>query len=58
VPKPQNQTIVGTRWVFQKKLDEGKVIRNKARLEAEGYNQQEGIDYDETFASVARLEAI
>jgi len=45
--------------VFRNKLDEeGKVIRNKARLVAQGYNQQEGIDYDETFAPVAKLEAI
>ena len=59
VSKPQNQSIIGTRWVFRNKLDEeGKVVRNKARLVAQGYNQQEGIDYDETFAPVARLEAI
>ncbi|WJX93540.1 hypothetical protein P8452_75051 [Trifolium repens] len=59
VPLPKNHSIIGTRWVFRNKLDEnGKVIRNKARLVAQGYNQQEGIDYDETFAPVARLEAI
>src|SRR3954471_11243923 len=59
VPYPQDKTIIGTRWVFRNKLDEnGKVIRNKARLVAQGYNQQEGIDYDETYAPVARLEAI
>jgi hypothetical protein len=59
VPKPRDHSIIGTRWVFRNKLDEeGKVIRNKARLVAQGYNQQEGIDYDETFAPVARLEAI
>ncbi|XP_058747217.1 uncharacterized mitochondrial protein AtMg00820-like [Vicia villosa] len=59
VPFPQDKTIIGTRWVFRNKLDEnGKVIRNKARLVAQGYNQQEGIDYDETYAPVARLEAI
>jgi vacuolar-type H+-ATPase catalytic subunit A/Vma1 len=59
VPNPQDHTIIGTRWVFRNKLnEEGKVIRNKARLVAQGYNQQEGIDYDETFAPVARLEAI
>ena len=59
VPKPQNQSVIGTRWVFRNKLDEdGKVIRNKAKLVAQGYNQQECIDYDETFAPVARLEAI
>ncbi|GJZ54982.1 retrovirus-related pol polyprotein from transposon TNT 1-94 [Tanacetum coccineum] len=52
-------TIIGTKWVFRSKLDEnGVVSRNKARLVAQGYNQQEGIDYDETYASVARLESI
>jgi len=45
--------------VFRNKLNEqGEVIRNKARLVAQGYNQQEGIDYTETFAPIARLEAI
>jgi len=59
VPNNQGKTIIGTRWVFRNKLDEeGKVVRNKARLVAQGYNQQEGVDYDETFAPVARLEAI
>ncbi|GKB71652.1 copia protein [Tanacetum coccineum] len=52
-------TIIGTKWVFRNKLDEnGIVSRNKARLVAQGYNQQEGIDYDETYALVARLESI
>ncbi|GJU23485.1 retrovirus-related pol polyprotein from transposon TNT 1-94 [Tanacetum coccineum] len=51
--------VIGTIWVFRNKLDEnGIVSRNKARLVAQGYNQQEGIDYDETYASVARLESI
>jgi len=59
VERPQNRTIIGTKWVFRNKLDdEGVIIRNKARLVVQGYNQQEGIDYDETFAPVARLEAI
>ena len=59
VPAPQDKSIIGTRWVFRNKLDEnGKVIRNKAWLVAQGYNQEEGIDYEETFALVARLEAI
>ncbi|GKD53159.1 retrovirus-related pol polyprotein from transposon TNT 1-94, partial [Tanacetum coccineum] len=59
VPQPKNMTIIGTKWVFRNKLDEnGIVSRNKARLVAQGYNQQEGIDYDETYASVARLESI
>ncbi|GJU32029.1 retrovirus-related pol polyprotein from transposon TNT 1-94 [Tanacetum coccineum] len=59
VPQPKNMTIIGTKWVFRNKLDEnGVVSRNKARLVAQGYNQQEGIDYDETYAPVARLESI
>ncbi|CAM8925539.1 unnamed protein product [Rhodiola kirilowii] len=59
VPRPEGRTIIGTKWVFKNKLDDkGQVVRNKARLVVKGYNQQEGIDYDETFASAARLEAI
>ncbi|GJY36652.1 copia protein [Tanacetum coccineum] len=52
-------TIIRTKWVFRNKLDEnGVVSRNKARLAAQLYNQQEGIDYDESYAPVARLESI
>ncbi|GJT86231.1 retrovirus-related pol polyprotein from transposon TNT 1-94 [Tanacetum coccineum] len=60
VPQPNNMTIIGTKWVFRNKLDENGVVvsRNKARLVAQGYNQQEGIDYEETYAPVARLELI
>ncbi|XP_074283511.1 uncharacterized protein LOC141608059 [Silene latifolia] len=59
VPRPKDRTIIGTRWVFRNKLDDtGVIVLNKARLVVQGYNQQEGIDYDETFAPVARLEAI
>ncbi|GJV29486.1 retrovirus-related pol polyprotein from transposon TNT 1-94 [Tanacetum coccineum] len=59
VPTPCGKTIIGSKWVFRNKRDEtGIVIKNKARLVAQGYNQQEGIDYDENFASVARLESI
>ncbi|GJV16124.1 retrovirus-related pol polyprotein from transposon TNT 1-94 [Tanacetum coccineum] len=59
VPQPRNMKIIGTKWVFRNKLDENNVVsRNKARLVAQGYNQQEGIDYDETYAPVARLESI
>ena len=59
VPKPKNRRIIGTKWVYINKMDEaGIVTRNKARLVAKGYSQQEGIDFDETFAPVARLEAI
>ena len=59
VPRPANKTVIGTKWIYRNKLDEnGTVTRNKARLVAQGYRQEEGIDYDETFAPVARLEAI
>ncbi|GJV01485.1 retrovirus-related pol polyprotein from transposon TNT 1-94 [Tanacetum coccineum] len=57
VPLPMSRSVIGTKWVFRNKLDEnGIVSRNKARR-AQGYNQQEGIDYDETYALVARLES-
>ncbi|GJT76407.1 putative ribonuclease H-like domain-containing protein [Tanacetum coccineum] len=50
---------IGTKWVFRNKKDErGIVVRNKARLVTQGYTQEEGIDYDEVFAPVARIEAI
>nr|GEW59974.1 retrovirus-related Pol polyprotein from transposon TNT 1-94 [Tanacetum cinerariifolium] len=58
-PLENNMTIIGTKWILRNKLDENGIVpRNKARLVAQGYNQQEGIDYDETYASVARLESI
>jgi hypothetical protein len=58
VPRP-NQNVVGTKWVFRNKQDEhGMVTRNKARLVAKGYSQVEGLDFDETYAPVARLESI
>ncbi|KAJ9541842.1 hypothetical protein OSB04_028348 [Centaurea solstitialis] len=56
---PNGKVAIGTKWVFRNKKDEnGVVIRNKARLVAQGYCQEEGIDYEETFSAVARLEAI
>jgi len=59
VPRPQDRTIIGTKWVFQNKLDEFRIVtKNKARLVVQGYNQEEGIDYEETFAPVVRIEAI
>jgi hypothetical protein len=58
VPRP-NQNVVGTKWVFRNKQDEhGVVTRNKARLVAKGYSQVKGLDFDETYALVARLESI
>ena len=59
VPLPKGHFVIGTRWVFRNKFDEnGKVRKNKARLVAQWYNQQEEIDYDETFAAVARIKVI
>eukprot|EP00253_Pinus_taeda_P011539 PITA_11539 len=59
VPRPKDKNVIGTKWVFKNKLNEnGEVIRNKARLVCKGYAQQEGIDFEETFAPIARLEAI
>ena len=59
VPKPTSHKPIRAKWVFQSKLDKlGIIVRNKAILIAKGYNQEEGIDYDETYAPVARLEAI
>ncbi|CAM8905663.1 unnamed protein product [Rhodiola kirilowii] len=59
VPRPNGVNIIGTKWIFKNKTDEsGNITRNKARLVAQGYTQIEGIDFDETFAPVARLEAI
>ena len=59
MPLPKDKHAIGTKWVFKNKLDEdGKVVRNKVRLVAQGYSQEECIDYTETFAPVARLKAI
>ncbi|GMI86883.1 cysteine-rich RLK (RECEPTOR-like protein kinase) 8 [Hibiscus trionum] len=59
VERPSNQSTIGTKWVFRNKLDEsGNIVRKKARLVAQDYTQEEGIDFDETYAPVARMEAI
>ncbi|GKB96584.1 retrovirus-related pol polyprotein from transposon TNT 1-94 [Tanacetum coccineum] len=59
VPLPYGKIAIGSKWVFKNKKDEdGTTTKNKARLVAQGYSQEEGIDYDETFALVARMEAI
>jgi hypothetical protein len=58
VPHP-NQNVVGTKWVFRNKQDEhGVVTKNKARLVVKGYSQVKGLDFDETYAPIARLESI
>nr|GEZ41483.1 retrovirus-related Pol polyprotein from transposon TNT 1-94 [Tanacetum cinerariifolium] len=59
VPRSEGKSVIKTNWIFKNKKDESSlVIQNKARLVAVGYSQQEGIDYDETFAPVARIKAI
>jgi hypothetical protein len=58
LPRP-NQNVLGTKWVFRNKQDDhGVVTRNKAQLVAKGYSQVKGLDFDETYAPVARLESI
>nr|GEU81192.1 hypothetical protein [Tanacetum cinerariifolium] len=59
VDLPKGKHAIGTKWVYRNKKDErGIVVRNKARLVAQGYTQEEIIDYDEVFAPIARIEAI
>jgi len=59
VPRPNDKNVIGTKWIFKNKLNEnGDVSTNKARLVCKVYAQQEGIDFEETFAPVASLEAI
>ena len=59
VPRPTDKNVIGSKWVFKNKMNEqGQIVSNKARLVCKGYAQVEGQDFDETFAPVARLEAI
>ena len=59
VPRPLNGSIIGTKWVYRNKInEEGQIIRNKARLVTKGYNQEFGIDFEESFAPVVRIEVI
>nr|GEY18420.1 hypothetical protein [Tanacetum cinerariifolium] len=59
VPRPEGKSVIKTKWIFKnKKYESSLVIQNKARLVTVGYSQQEGIDYDEMFSPVARIEAI
>nr|GFA66334.1 putative ribonuclease H-like domain-containing protein [Tanacetum cinerariifolium] len=56
---PKGKRAIGSKWVFRNKKDErGVVVRNKARLFAQGHTREEGIDYEEVFAPIARIEAI
>ncbi|GKA88230.1 retrovirus-related pol polyprotein from transposon TNT 1-94 [Tanacetum coccineum] len=59
VPRPIYVMVIALKWIYKVKLDEyGDVLKNKARLVAKGYRQEEGIDFEESFAPVARIEAI
>ena len=61
VPRPKDTHVIGTKWIFKNKIktkEDGEVVQNKSRLVAQEYAQVEGIDFDESFASVARLESI
>ena len=56
---PEGKFAIGTKWILKNKRDaRGIVVKNKARLVAQGFRQEEGIDYTEVFAPVARVEAI
>jgi hypothetical protein len=56
---PRDVNVIGTKWVFKNKQGEdGEIMRNKACLVAQGFSQVEGLDFGETFAPVAHLEAI
>nr|GFC20961.1 retrovirus-related Pol polyprotein from transposon TNT 1-94 [Tanacetum cinerariifolium] len=59
VPRPDQVMVITLKWIYKVKLDEvGGILKNKARLVAHGYRREEGIDFEESFSSVARLEAI
>lgn len=59
VPRLKDKNVIGTKWVFRNKMNEhGEVVRNKVRLVCKGYSQQEGIDYEETFSPIARIELV
>ncbi|GJZ05147.1 retrovirus-related pol polyprotein from transposon TNT 1-94 [Tanacetum coccineum] len=59
VPAPSHSLVIGLKWVYKIKLDAyGEVLKNKARLVVKGYRQEAGIDFEESFAPVSRLEAI
>ena len=54
VPRPNDHSIIDTKWVFRNKLDESRIIvRNKVRLVVQGYSQEEGIEFGKSFAPVA-----
>ena len=59
VPRLENVHVIRTKWIFKNKTDEDReIMQNKSRLVAQGYTQVEGVDFNESFAHVARLESI
>ena len=59
VSRPKDTTVIRTKWIFKNKTDAyGNITRNKARLVSQGYTKIKGIDFDETFAPVTRIESI
>ena len=59
VPRLEEEHIIGTKWIFRNKTnEEGNLICNKAHLVAQEYSQVEGVDFDESFAHIARMESI
>ncbi|KAI3450426.1 hypothetical protein Pfo_007091 [Paulownia fortunei] len=59
VPRPKDSNVIGIKWIFKNKTNEfGNITRNKARFVAQGYTQIKGIDFDETFVPVVRLESV
>ena len=59
VPRPKDKNVIDTKWVYRNKSNEyGQVTRNKARLVCKGYAQVEGVEFEETFFPVVRMEAI
>ncbi|GKB93180.1 retrovirus-related pol polyprotein from transposon TNT 1-94 [Tanacetum coccineum] len=59
VPCPDKVMLIKLKWIYKVKTDEfGRVLKNKARLVAQGFRQEEGIDFEESFASVSRIDVI
>jgi hypothetical protein len=57
--KTNNKNVIGTKWVYINNLNEyGQIVINKAKLVCKGYAEVEGVDFEETFSSIARIEAI